>query len=524
MSSKMSDRNTKALLISVMAFSCASALAQTTVSSSTTAKTLASTTGSSTTAATASTGATSSSTTAPKATAATGSTTSTSTTTGTATAAPASIWGTYLRPFAANSPWNSRPVNPVLGTDVIPTSSYYPVVTGGIFSTGIFLAKATDTPMTITGLYGAAGVDDADTLVAHPVTLPHWPAKTLPATGSDGHADIYDEVTGILHSLWQLKNVNGKWQAKLYTWTPMAGKGWGDPAHFYHGARATGVPAAAGLIRAHEINDGAPSYNHALAMSMTYNGLAPGYKYPATTTDVDSAKNTGKIPQGSLVMLPANYDTSKIASLPLRKVAETLKTYGAYVVDRNDGTPFAINVEIGTGYDLHHGTWDNAVANELQRMRAALRPVISASSWIDGDGKVTTMAPNLTENKLSMRGPWTRTSGTGTAAFDSWQQAVVFSASPTKTVVTNGNSTGLTKVTWATVASGTTQKFTVSATGGATLRMQLYSGSTVVADSGNLGNGGSARMVWPAGAWFVLTATSGVNVESSVRGELSLTQ
>jgi hypothetical protein len=440
----------------------------------------------------------------------------------TASTAAAPAWGSFERPFAANSPWNSHPINPVLGSDVIPKSDYCPAVTGGAYSTGIFRATAADGPMTVTGLYGAAGVDDPDTAVAHPVTLPHWPASTLPATGSDGHADIYDETTGILHSFWQLKQVSGQWRAKMYAWAPMAGKGWGDPAHFYIGARATAVPAAAGLIRAAEINDGLSSYQHALAMSLTYTGLSTSYQYPATAADWDASVNTGKIPQGALMMLPSTYDTSKIASVALRKVAETLKTYGAYVVDRNVGTPFVIYVENGTGYDLHHGTWDNAVAAELDRIRANLRQVVSASAWVDGDGQATTLAPSATENKLSMRGAWTRSAGTGTAAFDSYSQSLLFSAAPTKTVASNGSSSGLTKVTWAVLAAGTTQKFTVTATGGATLRMQLYSGGTMVADTGNLGNGGSASFVWPAGAWFVLTATSGVNVASSVRADLGL--
>jgi hypothetical protein len=438
------------------------------------------------------------------------------------TAAQPSEFSTFERPFAANSPWNSRPIKPVLGSDVIPKSGYYPAVMGGAYSTGIFRATAADGPMTVAGLKGAAGVDDPDTSVAHPVTLPHWPASTLPATGSDGHADIYDETTGILHSFWQLKQVNGTWRAKMYAWTPMKGKGWGNPAHFYHGARATGVPAAAGLIRAAEINDGLPTYQHALAMSLTYTGLSTSYQYPATAADWDASANTGKIPQGALMMLPSAYDTSKIASVALRKVAETLKTYGAYVVDRNVGTPFVIYVENGTGYDLHHGSWDKAVAAELDRIRANLRQVVSASAWVDGNGQATTLAPTATENKLSLRGPWARSAGTGTAAFDSYSQSLLFSAAPTKTVVSNGNSTGLTKVKWAAPAAGTTQKFTVTATGGATLRMQLYSGGTMVADTGNLGNGGSASFAWPAGAWFMLTATSGVNVASSVRAALSL--
>lgn len=441
------------------------------------------------------------------------------------TAAPATAgFETYQKPFAASSLWNSRPLNPVLGTYEIPKSSYYPSVQGGAWSTGIFLAKTTDGPMTVTGLNGASGVNDPDTTVAHPVTLPRWPASTLPATGSDGHADIYDPVTGIIHSFWQLKNVNGKWQAALYAWSPTKGTGWGDPAHFYHGARATGVPAAAGLIRAHEINDGLPTFKHALAMSLTYNALSATtpYIYPATSADRDAAAtNTGQIPQGALLMLPASYDTSKISNVQLRKVAETLKTYGAYVVDRNVGTPFAIYVENGAPYNLHGATWNNAVAAELDRIRANLRQVVSAPNWVDGNGKAVAATAPASVNALSMRGPWTRSYGTTTPEFDSWSQSLVFPAAASQTAVSNGNSTGLSKITWGKPVVGSTQKFSVIATGGARLKIAVYSGGTLKFQSGNLGNGESARFVWPTGAWIILTAYSGVNQVSTVRAEMA---
>lgn len=454
------------------------------------------------------------------------STGTTGTTTTTTTTASASGFGTFDRPFAASSPWNSRPINPVFGTFVIPTSSYYPSISNGAYSTGMFLAKASDGPMTVVGLNGAAGPGNPDTGMTTPITLPHWPASAVPATGSDGHADIYDETTGIVHSFWVLKNIGGKWQAAMYAWMPINGSGWGNPAHYYQGARATAVPASAGLIRAKEVDDGLPTYRHALAMSLTYNGLSAKqtYTYPATSSDWNaSTTNTGQIPQGALMMLPPSYDSSK-ANPKLKKIIETLKLYGAYVVDRNTGTPFALYVENGTPFDIFYGkSWDNAAAAELDKIRANLRQVVSAQSWVDGDGKAVSMTPPATINRLSMRGPWARASGTATADFDSWSQSLKFSPTTTKTVFNNTNVTGLSKVTWATIPPSSTQKFTVTATNGATLRMVVYSGNTVVANSGELGNGGSARFVWPAsGGWFVLTATSGTgNVVSTVSADLS---
>src|SRR5258706_9899819 len=73
-----------------------------------------------------------------------------------------SAWGTYLKPFAATSLWNSRPVAPVLGDFIIPTDVYYPSVAEGAFSTGVFLSKVDDKPITISGLPGTAGLPDPD--------------------------------------------------------------------------------------------------------------------------------------------------------------------------------------------------------------------------------------------------------------------------------------------------------------------------------------------------------------------------
>jgi len=95
-----------------------------------------------------------------------------------------------------------------------------------------------------------------------------------------------------------------------------------------------------------------------------------------------------------------------------------------------------------------------------------------------------------------------------------------FPASATRTVMSNGNSNGLGGVKWAARVAGSTQRFTVTATGGATLRIIVYGGSKQVFDSGNMSNGGSARFVWPTGGWIVLYASSGLNVASSVRADL----
>jgi hypothetical protein len=217
----------------------------------------------------------------------------------------ASSWGTYLKPFSAVSPWNSRPIRPLLEEYVIPKSDFYPLVGAGNYSLEVYLAKSSDAPATIYGLTGGRGVWDPDSEVfRESVLIPRWPAGVVPAAGSDGHADIVDPATGIVHSFHKLKNEGGRWMASQYAWARIDGRGWGDPAHYFQGARAAGVPSMGGLIRKHEVNDGDTMYRHALAVSLTFNALAakPAYIFPATSADGNApTTKTGVIPEGALL-------------------------------------------------------------------------------------------------------------------------------------------------------------------------------------------------------------------------------
>lgn len=450
----------------------------------------------------------------------------TSATTATASCS-GTAFGTFERPFSADSAWNSRPVSPVLGAGTIPTSTYSPSVASGVWSSAAFKATAADGAMVVTGAT-SAGVWDPDAEVYRPsITIPHWPANTVPATGADGHAEIVDTTTGIVHSFWKLKKVNGAWTAQQYAWTPLAGRGMGDPSHWFQGARAAGTSTLGGLIRIHEANDGDTMYRHALAMSLTFNGLAPSptYRFPATSSDSNAATaNTGVIPMGSLMMLPASFNAQALATPELRKVAETLKAYGAYVVDRNTGTPFVIYVENGSDFKLHKNGWSNSTAADLEAIRAALRPLASASGWVDGNGAASTAVTNTALNLLSMRGSWYRTKGTVSGSFDTWRQELVFPA--TTTLIEQANATGraFANLNWATPRAGDSYRLTATTTGFATFRMTITdkTSNTVVYDSGDLSNGQTATFAWPTANFKVTTwAKSGTqNVEGSVKASL----
>lgn len=443
--------------------------------------------------------------------------------------AGAQTWGSFETPFNANSPWNSRPVNPVFGDQVVKTSNYYPSVDNTTYSTGVFLATPSDAPVTVYPFEGQSGIRVADSETFEPsVDIPRWPANVVPASGGDGHAEIVDTALGIVHSFWQLKMVNGVWRATQYAWTKLDGSGWGDPAHYQQGARAAGVSTVGGLIRKHEVNDGDSMYRHALAVSLEQYtlGYNPTYVFPATNADWDAATtNYGNIPMGSLLMLPPSYDTSRIANKYLKKIAETLKIYGAYVVDRNFGTPYVVYAEIGSDIVIHpRGQWDAAAGNELQRIRAALRPVAGVDAWLDGNGQSYQRSSDGF-NLLSMRGPWLNMSGQSVSGkFDSWQQAVVFpppEGYPITMINYTPNNIG--RTTWGKALPGKKYRLTAKAEGGARFRLVLKNcdNTTQSVDTGFLTNGKSKEFVWPVSICnrqFIVV--SGFPSASKISGQL----
>src|ERR1700744_6418913 len=92
--------------------------------------------------------------------------------------AQAQTWGTYLKPFSATSPWNSRPVNPVLSNYVLPPShnpAYRPSIDDGPYSLAVFKASPSDPAVTVHGMSGQSGVADPDNGGYRNITIPHWP-------------------------------------------------------------------------------------------------------------------------------------------------------------------------------------------------------------------------------------------------------------------------------------------------------------------------------------------------------------
>lgn len=440
-----------------------------------------------------------------------------------AQAQTAPAFGTYQKPFSADSLWNSYPVNPVFGAYQIPdtATSWDPVIAQGRWSTGIFEAKATDAPMVIYPRAGRAGVWDPDGEVLHnTITIPRWPAVTVGAAGSDGHADIVDAVGNKVYSIWQLqKDTSGRWTAHTIGWSPLSGSGWANPAHYHQGARAAGVPTSAGMIRKHEVNDGKDLYEHALAMSLDFTALtaAPDhFIYPATSGDTTVARaNTGQIPEGARVMLPPSFNEALITDPRLRKVVKTLKKYGAYVVDRNDSTPFNIYVENGADWSYLFQSHQ-----QLDWIRQQLRQVTSQSGFVNGVN--VARAPDSNVNLLSLRGYWKVNSGLATEAgfYDTFSQSLKWGRTTTYMKQTNYAGGGLGRVKYAGPTAPNRYYFGVESIGGARVSMTILVNSVPQLTTPMLGNGQSQIVVWPAGGKATFTAEKYPGAPGFVKAKL----
>lgn len=426
-----------------------------------------------------------------------------------------SKFGTFFTPFRADSPWNSKPINPVLGNYVIPPcfkprgSVYkcYPAIGGGPFSTGIYRATSSDAPMTIYKADGSLGILDTDTLEQRAtITIPRWPADAVGASGSDGHCDIIDEEAGVIHSFWILKkNAAGQFTAKQYSWSPLGGTGFGNPTHFCQGARATGVATCAGMIRKHEINDGKTMFEHTLACSMDYTGLSnnPPFIAPAMTSDWDFGYNTGGIPEGALIMLPPSYDTNRLNRWPLaKKTAETLKVYGARVVDRNEFTPYFIYVENNSGWKMSELSWDNDLASELEYIRTQLRQVTAVDGFIAGQEDFVEPVQNL----LSLRGSW-NVNGVVHNLYDTIEQGIRMPVVSAKTWFMNTTGLGF-RLPEFKPKAGEYYRLKYDTTNKSYLRMNVKQSGKPDIVVAPAGPGQYAYVKWPTGGWHELTAVS----------------
>ncbi len=227
-----------------------------------------------------------------------------------------------LHPFASSSVWNSAIGSGAAfqGKTEARTKSFLsgkPVINRANWSIVVKRAKSTD-PMA--KLVGARNGQTWNIRI---------PTSTKPTGGSDGHVTIIaaDGVTA--YDAYKLKKVsNTHYTAALVVITDLRSSG------LVSGVRAAGVPAVAGLIRAHELS--AAKIPHALAVAIPGSMLKKGHIWPANRQDTNASTYTGQVPMGSLLAIPGSVDVNKLGlSREGMALAKALQNYGAYVVDRS---------------------------------------------------------------------------------------------------------------------------------------------------------------------------------------------
>jgi hypothetical protein len=88
----------------------------------------------------------------------------------------------------------------------------------GRSSVWLFLAKMAGQPITVAGrlFTETRPMVDPDNGHSRIVTIPRWAAGILPASCTDCHADRFDPVTNINHSVWHLERIVRRLTAALY--------------------------------------------------------------------------------------------------------------------------------------------------------------------------------------------------------------------------------------------------------------------------------------------------------------------
>lgn len=328
--------------------------------------------------------------------------------------AASSTTGTFERPYNSQSLWNARPIAPELGAARIPAVNNKAYLEQSKeWGSRLFLATAADGPIVVQGRDNPAGVWVADELQNRNVVIPHFPKDIVPASGSDGHCEIFDEATGFIHSFYRLiLDPDQKvWRAAKYTACSVVGTGWGSPER-PDGPRASGTPSSSGILRTHEV--GSDIVPHALAVVAHANVFKSGPIFPATMEDRNGFEGySGSFPIGTLFMLPPDFEADRLNWPHARTIARTLKVFGARLIDSTIGT-FGFAGEIGSDWSQYVGKynlWHPSWAEDLAKIRDSLRPLVSASRWLDADGNEFTPLSWEQMNLLSMRGPWARLEG-----------------------------------------------------------------------------------------------------------------
>lgn len=264
-------------------------------------------------------------------------------------------------PFAATSPWNTA-----LGDQAVfqPIASpRFSAAKGACinavgFSHPVFIATASDPEVKVFKKGTAA-----------PFATIRAPADARPDPKGDGHLHLIDETHRVVVEMWQAaRTPDGGFIATAVARNDLTDDGV-YPA--WHGVRAYGGSAIAGLIRSGELVHGV---RHTLAIAVEQAALnrnGPGGKsftWPASASDNPAGySNAGNLMMGTLLGIPPGVDVrgSGLRGAAL-ELAIALQDFGAYITDC-------------TGTNLSFYAEPAAAAEAAQIERADLAKV---ASWL----------------------------------------------------------------------------------------------------------------------------------------------
>ncbi|MBU3921574.1 MAG: hypothetical protein KJ833_03660 [Alphaproteobacteria bacterium] len=255
------------------------------------------------------------------------------------------------RPFSADSPWNTRipadakidPKSDVLVADLGVGGDLY--VNMPEWSVMVKYFDSSKAPKRAVralypGRYGP-GFEPGERVPL--------PADALPEDATPAQSNYFTLVDPVRNLAWDTrqlgKTLQGDWFAGFGAAVDLSGTGVSMPwmkaerSDLSAGARPSGIPLMAGLIRVEEVKAG--RIDHALAFAYP---LAQTGKFlpPASTAlgaaDAASERHLG-LPMGARIQLNPDYDIDNTLLSPSAKVvARALQEYGAILVDEAGAT------------------------------------------------------------------------------------------------------------------------------------------------------------------------------------------
>lgn len=284
-------------------------------------------------------------------------------------AEPAAGW----RPFSADSPWNTPiaadakvdPNSDVLIADVGAGSDLY--INMAEWSVMVKYFDSSQAPQrNVRALYAGhygPGFGPRETVPLPADTLPEEPAPSV-----THYTTLVDPVRNLAWDTRQLgRDDAGNWFAGFGAKVDLTGTGVAMPwmkaerSDLSGGARPSGVPLMAGLIRLDEIKAG--RIDHALAFA--YPKPQTGKFVPPASMALNAATKEEErhvgLPMGARIQLDPSFDIENTLLTPEAKViARALQEYGAILVDEAGAT--VLYAETGAN-------WDGVLASDdLQRL------------------------------------------------------------------------------------------------------------------------------------------------------------